>query len=138
MPVRLDALDLRARGGIEGVLTSWERDVRDLLGWPPPPFRGTVEQQVDGAVRLLHDNLGWLVEHHPAVDDLAAEIHSLVKQIKTIVTGELPERRLHLACTCGAALTITLSTPGRRCTQCDQQYGLQELRQLPLAPRNAA
>ncbi|GGP55917.1 hypothetical protein [Streptomyces abikoensis] len=138
LPLRLDVLDLRAWGGIEGILTSWERDLCDRLGWATPPFRGTVEQQVDEAARLLRDNLDWIVGCHPAADDFASEIHAVVNQIKAVVTGETPERRLRLACTCGASLTITLSTPGRRCIRCGQQYGFQELRHLPLAARSAA
>ncbi|KAB7850142.1 hypothetical protein [Streptomyces mobaraensis] len=138
LPVRLDALDLRARGGIEGIVTSWERDVRELLDLAPPPFRGTVEQQLGGGVAFLRGNLLWIIHEHPAADEFAAEIHHTARQAAAVITGERPERRIGLSCsTCGARLTITLSTPGRRCG-CGQQYGFQELRRLDLAARSAA
>ncbi|MFV8127506.1 hypothetical protein [Streptomyces syringium] len=140
LPVNLDALDLRARGsGIDGVLTSWERDIREILGWAPPPFRGTVEQQVDGATAFLRGNLGWICDEHPAVRELGAEIRQVVGHARGIVTGERPERRVAVACPCGHTLSVTVSTPGARCTGCGQQYGRTEvLRLLPLAPRTAA
>ncbi|MER5783086.1 hypothetical protein ABT104_15390 [Streptomyces mobaraensis] len=138
LPVRLDVLDLRVRGGIEGIVTSWERDVRDHLGLAPPPFRGTVEQQLGGAVDFLRGNLLWICDSHPAVDEFATEIHHTARQAAAVITGERPERRIGLACSaCGATLTVTLSTPGRRCG-CSQQYGFQELRRLSFATRNAA
>ncbi|MGK5733322.1 hypothetical protein, partial [Streptomyces sp. URMC 124] len=137
LPVSLDALDLRARGGIEGILTSWERDVRDLLGWSPPPFRGTVEQQVDGAAALLRSNLDWICDQHPAAREFAAEIRQTAGHARALVDGEKPERRITVTCPCGSTLRVTISTPGARC-HCGQQYGHAEVLQLPMAERRAA
>ncbi|MFC5144276.1 DUF7341 domain-containing protein [Streptomyces aureoversilis] len=137
LPVRLDSLDLRARGGIEGVLTCWETDVRHHLALPDTPYRGTVEQQINSAVTFLRGNLLWILDQHPAAGDFATDIHNITAHATTVITGEPRERRLRLACPCGATLAITLSTPGRLCA-CGQQYGFHELRHLDLAPRNAA
>lgn len=138
LPVNLDALDLRARGGIEGILTSWERDCRDLLGWSPPPFRGTVEQQVEGAVIFLRGNLWWICDEHPAVREFAAEVRQITGRAGVVVTGEKPERRVKVACPCGHTLSVTISTPGARCGGCGEQYGHTEVLQLPEAGRRAA
>ncbi|MFF7022988.1 hypothetical protein ACFY97_18545 [Streptomyces klenkii] len=141
LPVNLDALDLRAPGsGIEGTLTSWERDVRDLLGWSPPPFRGSVEQQVDGAASLLCGNLTWICDEHPAVGDFAREIREVAGHARALTVGERPERRIILACLCGSPLTVTLSTTGVKCPFCSQQYGFTEIRILlrPFTERRVA
>ncbi|MCD9194237.1 DUF7341 domain-containing protein [Streptomyces albireticuli] len=138
LPVNLAALDLRARGGIEGVLTSWERDAREILGWAPVPFRGSIEQQVDGAARFLRVNLAWICEEHPAVREFADEIRQIAGHARALVTGETPERRVTVACPCGGTLRVTLSTPGARCGGCGQQYGHTEALRLPVAERRAA
>ncbi|GAA0453943.1 hypothetical protein ABZ951_00705 [Streptomyces sp. NPDC046215] len=138
LPVNLSALDLRARGGIEGVLTSWEQDARDLLGLPGVPCRGAVEQQVGGAAAFLQDQLLWFCDIHPAVREFADEIRNVAAQARYLITGETPERHVRLACPCGATLSITLATPGRQCTRCGQQYSWQDLRDLPIAERHAA
>ncbi|MFI0914352.1 hypothetical protein [Streptomyces abikoensis] len=138
LPVRLDVLDLRARGGIEGILTTWEADVREILGWAPPPFRGTIEQQVDGAAGFLRANLLWICDEHPAVRELAEEIRQTTGRARAFITGERPERRISVACPCGGALRVTISTSGTRCPACGTQYGHTEALQLPLAERRAA
>lgn len=138
LPVRLDALDLRARGGIEGILTTWEADIRDLLAWAPTPFRGSVEQQVDGASVFLRTNLDWICDQHPAINEFAAEIRQTAGHARTLITGEKPERRITVACPCGGTLRVTVSTPGVQCPACRQQYGHTEALRLPIAERRAA
>ncbi|MEU1778147.1 MULTISPECIES: hypothetical protein [Streptomyces] len=143
LPVRLDVLDLRARGGIEGILTTWERDVREHLGWASSPFRDdaerrSVEQQVKGAARFLRANLLWICDQHPAVREFADEIRQTAGHARALVTGERPERRITVACPCGGTLRVTISTPGARCPACGTQYGHTEALQLPLAERRAA
>lgn len=141
LPVRLDVLDLRARGGIEGILTTWERDVRGLLGWCPPPFRGSIEQTVDGSARFLHDQVPWLCDQHPAVRELAQEIAATVGHARSAVTGERRERPLRVVCAtdgCGGILRITLNCDGRRCPRCQTSYSHEQLLDLDLAGRSVA
>lgn len=138
LPVNERVLDLRARGGIEGVVTTWERDVRELLGWEAPPFRGSIEQTVDGAVAFLRTNLNWICDQHPAVYEFAQDVRRLRSECDAILGGERPPRRIPVACPCGTVLKVTLDTPGRQCSGCGQQYGHAEVLGLPLAERNAA
>lgn len=137
LPVRLDVLDLRAVGGLTNVITGWESAVRDELGWDPAPFRGDYEQTLTAACRVLADNTPWIYTSFAVVDDLHHELRQWHQRLTRLITGEPPERRLHVACTtCGSPIPITLTTPGRRCG-CGQQYGWSELRHLPLAERVA-
>lgn len=138
LPLNERVLDLRARGGIEGVVTTWEADMRELLGWEPSPFRGSVEQTVDGAVHVLRSNLIWICEQHPAVYELAQDVRRLRAECEALTAGERPPRRIGVQCSCGTVLRVTLDTPGAKCGGCQTQYGHAELFGLPLAERAAA
>jgi len=138
LPCSLDALDLRARGGIQGVLTSWEDDVRDTLDWELRPFRGSIEQDVDGSAQFLQVQLAWICDSHPAAKELADEIRQIAGQARRLITGEKPPRRIGVTCPCGTVLRVTLDTPGVRCGGCEAQYGHAEVLRLPMAERAAA
>ncbi|WP_018385290.1 hypothetical protein [Wenjunlia vitaminophila] len=141
LPCRLDTLDLRARGGIEGVLTTWERDVRELLGWDPPPACGSVEETVVSSAWFLLNQIPWIAEQHPAAYELADEIHQLVAHCRAVLGEEPAERRITLACAtpdCTGVLRITLSTPGQQCGRCGTSYGWEALRALRPATRAVA
>ncbi|MFJ3839437.1 hypothetical protein ACIPY6_28575 [Streptomyces sp. NPDC090054] len=138
LPCSLEALDLRARGGIQGVLTSWEDDVRDTLGWEDRPFRGSIEQDVDGSAAFLQTQLAWICDSHPAAKELADEIRQIAGQARRLITGERAPIRVPVACPCGRVLRVTLDTPGERCPGCETQYGHREVLQLPMAARSAA
>lgn len=138
LPCNLDTLDLRARGGIEGVLTSWEDDIRDILDWQPRPFRGDVQQTVTGSAAFLLLQLPWICDTHPAVKELADELRQIVGQARRLITGEPAPRRVTVLCPCGGTMRVTLDTPGARCSGCGTQYGHSEVLQLPMADRAAA
>lgn len=138
LPVNERVLDLRARGGIEGVVTTWERDARETLGWEPAPFRGDVQQTVDGAVSFLRLQVSWFCDAHPAVFELAQDIRRLKAECDAIIGGDRPPRRIPVKCPCGTVLRITLDTPGARCPGCEAQYGHAEVLRLPMAERSAA
>ena len=138
LPVNERVLDLRARGGIEGVVTTWERDARETLGWEPAPFRGDVQQTVDGAVAFLRAQVPWFCDAHPAVFELAQDIKRLRAECAAIIGGARPPRRIPVQCSCGTVLKVTLDTPGARCPGCETQYGHAEVLQLPAAARSAA
>ncbi|MEU0937643.1 hypothetical protein [Embleya sp. NPDC005971] len=82
LPVRLEALNLRAPGGMVTILTDWEDDWRRLYGWQPARARGRAEETLDGAVRFLRNNLGWACRQHPAIGEFAGEIGELVARCK--------------------------------------------------------
>lgn len=138
LPCNLEALDLRSRGGIQGVLTSWEDDVRDTLTWEDRPFRGSIEQDVDGSAGFLQTQLAWICDSHPAAKEFADEIRQIAGQARRLITGDRPARRIPVACPCGTVLRVTLDTPGVRCGGCETQYGHAEVLRLPLAQRAAA
>ena len=138
LPVNERVLDLRARGGIEGVVTTWERDARETLGWEPAPFRGDVQQTVDGAVAFLRLQVSWFCDAHEAVFEFAQDIRRLRAECDAIIGGERPPRRIPVTCPCGTVLRITLDTPGARCPGCEAQYGHAEVLRLPMAERSAA
>ena len=134
-----EVLNLRAAGGLVNVFAGWEAAVRNELGWEQAPARGSYEATLDGVVEFLVTNAPWIYASFPAVDDYHGELRHWHGRVTGMVTGERPERRVTLACAdCGGPLSVTLSTPGKRCS-CGAQYGFTELRALrPIADRSAA
>jgi len=138
LPLRIEPLSLMARGGVVTILQTWLIDWHEVLGWGFPRWEGDLQRQLDQVVGRLRGNLPWAASSHPAFDEFAGEVRQITGACRAQVTGERPERRITLTCPCGAALRVTLSTDGRRCTGCGAQYGWAELRDLPLAERTAA
>lgn len=137
LPCNLEALDLRARGGIEGVLATWAADLCERERWQLPRY-GSIEAAVDGYADLLLRNLTMICDEHPAVREFAAELRQIAGQAERLITGERPARRIPVGCPCGTVLRITIDTPGARCPGCEVQYGHAEVLQLPIAERSAA
>lgn len=137
LPCSLDALDLRARGGIEGILATWNADLCEREGWTIREY-GSVETAVRAHAAQLSVNLPLICDEHPAVREFADEIRQITVQARRIITGERAPRRVKVACPCGGTLKVTLDTPGARCPSCGEQYGHTEVLQLPLAERSAA
>ncbi|MFD4912815.1 hypothetical protein ACFWNR_06285 [Streptomyces virginiae] len=138
IPCNLEALDLRARGGIEGVLATWSADLCEREQWQLPQY-GTVEGAVHGYADLLLRNLTMICDEHPAVREFASEIRQIAGQASRLVTGEKPARRIPVSCAepdCYTVLSVTIDTPGVRCHGCGHQYGHGEA--LQLTPVRAA
>ncbi|MFJ8929283.1 hypothetical protein ACIRLA_22160 [Streptomyces sp. NPDC102364] len=137
LPCNAETLDLRARGGIEGVVGGWARDLCERERWDLPAYQ-SVQAVVDWACAILHANIGILCDEHEAIRELADEVRQITGQAVRITTGEKPPRRIPVACTCGNTLRVTLDTAGIRCPMCETQYGHSEALQLPIAERRAA
>jgi hypothetical protein len=137
LPCSLDTLDLVARGGIEGVVGGWARDLCEREQWDVPDYQ-SVQAIVDWACRVLAANLTIICDEHPAVRELADELRQVTGQARRIITGEKPPRRIGVQCSCGHTLRVTLDTAGVRCPACSTQYGHSEALRLPLAERRAA
>lgn len=137
LPCNLDALDLRARGGIEGILAGWAADLCERERWQLPQY-GNVEAAVDGYADLLLRNLTMICDEHPAVREFATEVRQIAGQAERLITGEKPARRIPVGCPCGAVLKVTIDTPGIRCDVCGAQYGHAEALRLPAVERSAA
>jgi len=138
LPCSTEILDLRSRGGLVTILASWEDAVRDELGYNAATFRGDYRQTLAGVVAFLAGNAPWIYSSFAAVDEMHDEVRRYHGQARALVVGERPPHRFGVVCTCGTTLKITLETPGKKCDQCGTQYGLRELRHLPLAERRAA
>ncbi|MEU3528867.1 hypothetical protein AB0E62_34300 [Streptomyces sp. NPDC038707] len=137
MPSNEDALDLRSRGGIEGVVGGWARDLCDRENWDVPAYQ-SVQAIVDWACTVLLTNLGVICDEHPAVKEIAQELGKVTAQARGLVTGEKQPRKIGVCCPCGRTLKITIDTAGVRCPSCSAQYGHSEALRLPLAERRAA
>jgi hypothetical protein len=138
LPLRLEPLNLMARGGVVTVLQTWQIDWHELLGWRHPRWNGGLQQQLDEAVHALRVNLEWAATAHPAFGEFAQEVTSLVRQCERQITGERKERPVAVSCPCGTTLHVTISTPGTRCRGCSAQYTRTEVLDLSLATRTAA
>jgi hypothetical protein len=137
IPCNLDSLDLRGRGGIEGVVGGWARDLCEREEWDVPDYQ-SVQAVVDWSCAILGINLTLLCDEHPAIKEMASELRQISGQARRIVTGEKPPRRVPVQCACGHVLRVTLDSPGVRCPACETSYGHSEALRLPLAERRAA
>jgi len=138
LPLRLEPLNLLARGGVVTILQTWLIDFHDLNDWTYPQWRGDLRRQCEDVVKRLRGNLLWAAASHPAFAEFAGEIRQLRGQCQAQVDGERPPRRVFVTCPCSQTLGFTLDTTGLRCPNCQQQYGHSELLDLPLAERRAA
>ncbi|MFG3660267.1 hypothetical protein [Streptomyces sp. NPDC047706] len=122
IPCNLDSLDLRGRGGIEGVVGGWARDLCEREQWDIPAYQ-SVAAIVDWACGVLLANLPWICDKHDAVKEIAQELAQITGQARRIVTGEKPPIRIPVACDgCGHILRVSLDMDGIRCPRCQQQY----------------
>lgn len=134
IPVRLEPLSLRARGGIIAILATWETDWRDRRGWAPVPARADREQLVDGdqaladIVRFLSAHLPWAVRSHPAVDEFAGEIGDIVGACLRVLglvnnayrIGQCPAQLGTR--TCGRVLYADPYATAIRCDRCHTEW----------------
>jgi hypothetical protein len=136
LPCNLDALDLLARGGVEGVVGGWARDLCEREQWDIPHY-GTIASTVDWACGTLGLNLAMICDEHPAVREMADELRSVAGQARRIITGEKPPIRIPVACACGNTLRVSLDMDGIRCTHCQTQYDHASMLNLTPARRAA-
>lgn len=93
LPVRLEPLSLRARGGIVTILGTWETEWRDTLALSPAAYAGS-EQLLSGDIALagvvtfLRQWLPTAVRRHPAVDEFAEDVRYIVHACR-LALGDL-------------------------------------------------
>jgi hypothetical protein len=138
LPLRLEPLNLMARGGVVTVLQTWQIDWHEHFGWRHPRWNGNLQQQLDEVVHALRVNLEGAASSHPFFGEFAKEVFSLVRQCERQITGERKERPIAVNCSCGTVLHVTVVTHGIRCRGCNTQYSRSEAFDLPLATRSAA
>ncbi|WP_406730923.1 hypothetical protein [Streptomyces sp. NBC_01794] len=135
IPCSLDVVDLRARGGIEGVIGGWARDLCERENWTVPEYT-SVEAIVDWGTKTLLTNLVMICDEHPAVREIADELRQTTAQARRLITGETPPIRIPVACCCGNILKVSLDMDGIRCPRCQEQYDHQAM--LKLTPTRKA
>jgi hypothetical protein len=118
LPLRLEPLNLMARGGVVTILQDWQTDWHDSWAGGIPAGTAACSSSATNAVKALRVNLEWAASSHPAFGEFTQEITSLVRQCERQITGERKERPISVACPCGTILRITVSTPGKRCGGC--------------------
>lgn len=127
LPVRLEPLSLRARGGIVTILATWEADWRETRGLTEAQ-RGTAERDLGGIVLWLRAHLPWAIDEHPAIQEFADEIRDVVRQCRA-AAGLLPRMMRIGECpalvgeaACGAALYADPQGHEIRCRECGTRW----------------
>lgn len=127
LPVRIEPLELRARGGIIAVMASWEADWREMRDFAPAQ-RGISERDLAAIVLWLRAHLPWAIEHHPGVDEFAGEVRDVVQQCRA-AAGLLPCMMRIGECpalvdeeACGAALYADPQGHEIRCRRCGTSW----------------
>lgn len=120
LPVRIEPLTLRASGGIVAAVATWEADWRETRGFAPAQ-RGNGERDLAAIVMWLRAYLPWAIEHHPAVQEFAAEMAHLVHECRQ-AGGLLPSMTRIGVCpalvgeaACGAQLYADPMAEAIRC-----------------------
>lgn len=126
--INLTALELQSsNSGIVATLWSWVRDWYDVQGRPVPAVSGTTGQELlDAAAVILRANLPWAAASHPAWQEFASELETVVAACRR-AGGEWRNPRpvvgtctnqLEDGQTCGGALRYDPATKGTRCRAC--------------------
>lgn len=135
LPVRLEPLSLRGRGGIITILATWETDWRDRAGLAVIPARAGREQLLDSdqaladVIAFLRRQLGWAIAYHPAVDEFAEEVREIEKACRRALG--LTENLMKIGrCPsldqdgrpCGQRLDADPYATAIRCTTCHAEW----------------
>ncbi|MDX2698952.1 hypothetical protein [Streptomyces ipomoeae] len=84
LPVREEVLDLRAAGGIAGVLEDWREAVHDTRGFTPPILAASLEDRVAIAAAVLDRNLEWIARWY-AAPSFADDIQRLAGRVYAVI-----------------------------------------------------
>ena len=84
MPLRQDVLDLRAAGGIVGVLEDWRDAVYDTRGYTLPPRAAALTRRVQAASSALQGQIHFIALWEQG-GQLALEVGHLVDRVRAVV-----------------------------------------------------
>lgn len=135
LPVQLQPLNLRGRGGILAILGGWETDWRDRSGDLAELSRAGHEQQLaddailDDVVRFLADRLWWAAMYHPAVWEFAGDVREIVRDCR-LALGDLDDylpigtcpARTYNQHICGARLRAYPQATSIYCDSCGTEW----------------
>lgn len=127
LPVRLEPLSLRARGGIITILATWEVDWRETRGMAPAE-RGIGERDLAAIVLWLRAHLPWAIEHHLGIREFADEVRDIGRECRA-AAGLLPHMMRIGDCpvdvdgeACGAALYADPGAEEISCRRCRSSW----------------
>ncbi len=105
-------------------LETWERDWRSYLGWQVTGRWTSLETALTAIVRFLDAQLDWACDHHPAIDEFAAELRGVVGSMRA-ARGDRPESIYVGRCpvgACGARLYADSWHDVIRCSACRTEW----------------
>ncbi|MFF9894942.1 hypothetical protein [Streptomyces longispororuber] len=96
LPLREEPLDLRAEGGIVGILEDWRAAVHDARGMTPPTRAVGIGHRITIAATALDGHLDWIARWY-AGPDLAADIRTLTGRAYAVIQpGRDPDEPQYL------------------------------------------
>lgn len=130
IPVRLEPLSLRARGGIVTMLGTWEADWRIERGLSAAPERTHDAHSLAGLVLFLRMQLEWACQSHPAIDEFAGDVHQITRSCYAALgltstamqIGDCPVVLADDGEVCGRRLYADPYADVIRCTWCRAQW----------------
>ena len=125
LPVRLEPLSLRARGGIVTTLCLWETHMREERGYSAGTERGISARDLAAVVLFLQAQLGWVTEQYSQVQKFAWDLADIVHDCRS-AAGVLPSMMRIGDCLsdlgdgepCGVALYADPYADKIQCTWC--------------------
>lgn len=84
LPLRQEVLDLRAAGGIVGVLEDWRDAVYDIRGYRVPPRSAALVRRVQAASSALQQQIHFVALWEQG-GQLALEVRHLVDRVRAVV-----------------------------------------------------
>lgn len=129
LPVREHVLDLRAPGGIVGVLEDWQAAVRDARGYTAPTRAGDIPLRIVAAAGDLMANLTWISVQWEQASDLARELATLEGRALAIINprdrsipiGQCPTQDTD-GSICGATIRVPAGTTDVYCHRCSTRF----------------
>lgn len=132
LPVSEATLDLRAPGGMVGVLEDWRSAMQSDRGWKEPAAAGLVEQRIVRAARGLAMNMEWIASSWPLAGAFAEEVRDLVRDVRSIIDPRDPrDRGMRMGhcpaayedgALCGAVLRLYSDEKAVTCRWCGAVY----------------
>jgi len=89
LPVRLEPLSLRARGGIVTTLALWEAHVRAECGLSEGTVRGISGRDLAAIVLFLRARLPWMTDHYTQVEKFGYDLQDIINDCHA-TAGILP------------------------------------------------
>jgi len=129
LPVRLEPLSLRARGGIATILAAWETHIRAERELSAGDERGITERDLAAIVLFLRAQLAWMTEHYAQVEKFAGDLRDIVHDCRA-AAGILPNM-MHVGCCpnlladgdpCGVALYADPYAEQLQCRWCKRTW----------------